>query len=204
MQLSTRLGVSRSCLDCLPSLFFCKNTKIKCFAFQADISDEGQIYLSPSSTNETKIVLRTGKRSILMWHNLMKKYGTVNSLGLVKQHGFLYTLQKLQTIWFDHNRSQTRPSSADPGKICDHFPIKRWQLRPQTTCKTPGIVIYLYKSATFNLHNTIGCYTNCQNTHDCVALKVENWSGSASTQLVRETSRVLKGCLLRKNFKRAW
>ena len=45
VQLSTRLGVSRSCLDCLQSLFFCKNTKIKCFALQADILDEGQIYL---------------------------------------------------------------------------------------------------------------------------------------------------------------
>ena len=51
----------------------------------------GQIYLwgggptppPPPSTNETKIALRTGKPSILMSHNLMKKYGTVNSLGLV-------------------------------------------------------------------------------------------------------------------------
>ena len=52
------------------------------------ILDEGQIYLGgggppPPSTNETKIALCTGKRSILMSHNLMKKYGTVNSLGLV-------------------------------------------------------------------------------------------------------------------------
>ena len=88
MQLTTGLGVSRSCLECLQSLFFRKNTKIKCFALRAAILHEGQIYLGgggppPPRTNETKIALRTGKRSILMSHNLMKKYGTVNSLGLV-------------------------------------------------------------------------------------------------------------------------
>lgn len=105
----------------------------------------------------------------------------------------------------NHNRSQTRPGSADPGKKCDHFPIERWQQRPKTTCKTPGIIIPLQiLSVTFNLHNTICCYTNCQNTPVCFALNVENWSGSASMQLVQETSRVLKGCLLRKNFKWAW
>ena len=45
VQLTTGLGLSRSCLDCSQSLFFCKLIEIECFALQAVTLDEDQIYL---------------------------------------------------------------------------------------------------------------------------------------------------------------